>query len=56
MAIEFAIVSLQRSRPLPWFLVGDARTAAAEADRSIDEFQILALRVRVFVVGWLRQI
>jgi len=41
IAIEHAIISLQRSRPpLPWFLVGDARTAAAEADRNIDEFQI----------------
>ena len=42
IAIEFAIILFQRSRPLPWFLVGNACTAAAEADRSIDEFQILA--------------
>ena len=42
IVIEFAIILFQRSRPLPWFLVGNACMAAAEADRSIDEFQILA--------------
>jgi len=44
IVIKRAIISLQRLW-LPWFLVGNARTVVAEADRNIDEFQRLALRV-----------